>query len=102
MARGSRKVRLSRAHGPQPTRSGRSARVGAASLFAGVALLVLAGCGGSGPAAGSPAGQTGSSVAATAGTGTPLFTRSYAITHPSEPNYLALFSGSTQGVADDG
>jgi phosphatidylinositol-3-phosphatase len=31
-----------------------------------------------------------------------LFTRSYAITHPSEPNYLALFSGSTQGVADDG
>jgi acid phosphatase len=31
-----------------------------------------------------------------------LFTRSYAITHPSQPNYLALFSGSTQGVADDG
>lgn len=31
-----------------------------------------------------------------------LFTRSYAITHPSEPNYLALFSGSTQGVTDDG
>jgi acid phosphatase len=31
-----------------------------------------------------------------------LFSRSYAITHPSEPNYLALFSGSTQGVADDG
>jgi acid phosphatase len=31
-----------------------------------------------------------------------LFTRSSAITHPSEPNYLALFSGSTQGVADDG
>ena len=30
-----------------------------------------------------------------------LFTRSYAVTHPSEPNYLALFSGSTQGVADD-
>jgi phospholipase C len=25
-----------------------------------------------------------------------LFTNSYAITHPSEPNYLALFSGSTQ------
>lgn len=24
-----------------------------------------------------------------------------AITHPSEPNYLALFSGSTQGVASD-
>ena len=31
-----------------------------------------------------------------------LFTRSYAITHPSEPNYLALFSGSTHGVSDDG
>ncbi len=31
-----------------------------------------------------------------------LLTRSYAVTHPSEPNYLALFSGSTQGIADDG
>ncbi len=31
-----------------------------------------------------------------------LLTRSYAITHPSEPNYLALFSGSPQGIADDG
>ena len=31
-----------------------------------------------------------------------LFTRSSAVTHPSEPNYLALFSGSTQGIADDG
>ena len=30
-----------------------------------------------------------------------LFTRSFAVTHPSEPNYLALFSGSTQGVGDD-
>ncbi len=29
------------------------------------------------------------------------FTRSYAITHPSQPNYLALFSGSTQGVTND-
>ncbi len=29
------------------------------------------------------------------------FTRSYAITHPSQPNYLALFSGDTQGVTDD-
>lgn len=27
-----------------------------------------------------------------------LFTRSYGVTHPSQPNYLALFSGSTQGV----
>jgi len=30
-----------------------------------------------------------------------LFTHSHAITHPSEPNYLALFSGSTQGVTSD-
>jgi acid phosphatase len=30
-----------------------------------------------------------------------LFTHSTAITHPSEPNYLALLSGSTQGVHDD-
>jgi len=30
-----------------------------------------------------------------------IFTHSRAVTHPSEPNYLALFSGSTQGVADD-
>jgi hypothetical protein len=29
------------------------------------------------------------------------FTNSDAITHPSEPNYLALFSGSTQGVTAD-
>jgi len=28
-------------------------------------------------------------------------TNSHAITHPSEPNYLALFSGSTQGVTGD-
>ena len=26
------------------------------------------------------------------------FTAMYGITHPSQPNYLALFSGSTQGV----
>lgn len=30
-----------------------------------------------------------------------LFTQSYGVTHPSLPNYLALFSGSTQGVTDD-
>ncbi|MDO8264704.1 MAG: alkaline phosphatase family protein [Gallionella sp.] len=27
-----------------------------------------------------------------------LFTQSYGVTHPSQPNYLALFSGSTQGI----
>jgi acid phosphatase len=30
-----------------------------------------------------------------------LFTQSYAVTHPSQPNYLALFSGSPQGVTSD-
>jgi acid phosphatase len=29
------------------------------------------------------------------------FTNSYAVTHPSEPNYLVLFAGSTYGVPDD-
>lgn len=28
-------------------------------------------------------------------------TQSYAETHPSQPNYFALFSGATQGVTDD-
>ena len=31
-----------------------------------------------------------------------FFTRSFAVAHPSQPNYLALFSGSTHGVQDDG
>jgi hypothetical protein len=30
-----------------------------------------------------------------------LFTDSHGVTHPSLPNYLALFSGSTQGVNSD-
>lgn len=30
-----------------------------------------------------------------------LFTRSYGVTHPSQPNYLHLFSGSSQGVTDN-
>ncbi len=30
-----------------------------------------------------------------------LFTNSFAVTHPSQPNYLALFSGSTYGVRDN-
>lgn len=30
-----------------------------------------------------------------------LFTQSYGVTHPSQPNYLALFSGSTHGVANN-
>ena len=30
-----------------------------------------------------------------------LFTNSFAIEHPSEPNYLDIFSGSNQGITDD-
>lgn len=31
-----------------------------------------------------------------------LFTDAHGVTHPSQPNYLAFFSGSTQGVSNDG
>jgi len=30
------------------------------------------------------------------------FTNAFAVAHPSEPNYFALFSGSTQNIHDDG
>ncbi|GAA4244522.1 alkaline phosphatase family protein [Dactylosporangium darangshiense] len=30
-----------------------------------------------------------------------VFDDAHGVTHPSQPNYLALFSGSTQGVTDD-
>jgi phosphoesterase family protein len=30
-----------------------------------------------------------------------LFTQSFAVTHPSQPNYIDLFSGSNQGVTND-
>jgi hypothetical protein len=30
-----------------------------------------------------------------------IFTRSYIIAHPSQPNYLDFYSGSSQGVIDD-
>ena len=33
---------------------------------------------------------------------TALFTRSYALTRPSQPNYLMLFSGSDQGITNNG
>src|SRR3954453_9595793 len=31
-----------------------------------------------------------------------IYNNYYAVAHPSQPNYLALFSGSTQGVIDNG
>ncbi|WP_195179097.1 S-layer family protein [Mesorhizobium sp. INR15] len=31
-----------------------------------------------------------------------LFTNYHAVAHPSEPNYFAIFSGSTQGITTDG
>lgn len=30
-----------------------------------------------------------------------LFTNSYGVTHPSQPNYLALFSGTTRGIGSN-
>ena len=30
-----------------------------------------------------------------------LFTNAFGVTHPSQPNYIALFSGSQQGVSND-
>lgn len=30
-----------------------------------------------------------------------LFTQSYGVTHPSQPNYLALFSGATHGIGSN-
>jgi acid phosphatase len=46
---------------------------------------------------GSPHAPYLTSLAATGAT----FTDAHGVTHPSQPNYLALFSGSTQGVTDD-
>lgn len=34
-------------------------------------------------------------------TGGALFTDAHGVTHPSQPNYLALYSGSLQGITDD-
>lgn len=39
-------------------------------------------------------------ITSLAGAGATM-TQSFAVTHPSQPNYLALFSGSTQGVGND-
>ncbi len=56
---------------------------------------------------GEPGGLAGDRQAPTRRTSTPsaaparVLTQSYGIRHPSQPNYLALFSGSTQGLTDD-
>ena len=44
--------------------------------------------------------RDGPYLASLAATGAPL-TDMHAETHPSQPNYLALFSGDTQGIGDD-
>ncbi|HEX8079050.1 MAG TPA: alkaline phosphatase family protein [Jatrophihabitans sp.] len=46
---------------------------------------------------GNPAAPYINSLAATGAN----FSQSYALTHPSQPNYFALFSGSLQGVDDN-
>ncbi|MFD9893068.1 alkaline phosphatase family protein [Amycolatopsis sp. NPDC059027] len=48
------------------------------------------------------AGDNGSAsyIKSLAAQGT-LFTNAFGVTHPSQPNYLALFSGSQQGVTGD-
>jgi len=46
---------------------------------------------------GNPAAPYINSLAATGAN----FSQAYAVTHPSQPNYLSLFSGTNQGVTDD-
>ena len=48
---------------------------------------------------GSPQAPTINTLAS--GPNAALFTQSYAIEHPSQPNYLDLYSGSNQGITDD-
>ena len=43
----------------------------------------------------------GSSYLSSLASGGASFSAMYGITHPSQPNYVGLFSGSTQGVTDD-
>lgn len=47
-------------------------------------------------------GQRAAPYLARLAAGGAVFTQSFAVAHPSEPNYFALFSGSTQGIKDDG
>ncbi|MFJ3216384.1 alkaline phosphatase family protein [Kitasatospora sp. NPDC086801] len=46
-------------------------------------------------------GSSGAPYLNSLATGGASLTQSFGITHPSQPNYYALFSGSTQGVTDD-
>ena len=52
-------------------------------------------------AAGSVVGEPAAPYLTRLAAGGANFVRSYAITHPSQPNYLDLFSGSDQGITDD-
>src|SRR3954467_11958336 len=47
-------------------------------------------------------GNTDAAYINSLASGGAYFTDSHGVAHPSEPNYLAMFSGSTQGVTDDG
>jgi hypothetical protein len=52
-------------------------------------------------ASGQIAGRRQAAYITSLGRSYALFPNSYAVGHPSEPNYLALFSGSTQRLTDD-
>jgi acid phosphatase len=58
-----------------------------------VVLIVLENC--------SPANAAKQSFLIDRATEGTLLRKYYAVAHPSQPNYIALFSGSTKGVGDD-
>src|ERR1039458_6686697 len=81
---------------PGSTSSGQSGQAGALPAFAHTVVVVMENHSYS-EVIGSPQAPY---IHALAREGA-LFTQSRAVSHPSEPNYLALFSGSTQGVTSD-
>ena len=110
----------STAHSASPTyRRGRAAVASALALAAAAAGLWTGLGGSSSAASGVPApdhvvvvvmenhaysqviGSSSAPYINSLRTGGAVLTESYAQTHPSQPNYYALFSGSTQGVTDD-
>lgn len=87
----------------------------AAGLWAGVGTVGTAGAAGSVPtpdhvvvavmenhAYGQIIGSSSAPYLNSLKSGGAVLTASYAITHPSQPNYFTLFSGATQGITDDG